>query len=133
MAPVYPTFAARDVVRCIHPTGLLVKGQIYLVSGVEPAEDALAAARGEGPYVHLDRISGSFIAQRFVLVARGPANDDEAVDIPRRMADVMRERVALAGSCDAHDLARAGFTAAQILEYADEARGIAGPPPAEVA
>ncbi|MBB6308943.1 hypothetical protein [Xanthobacter tagetidis] len=133
MAQVHSPFAPRDVVRCVQPTGRLIKGQIYQVRATQPAEDVLAAALGEGPYVHLYDFEGAFIAARFVLVARAPANDDAAHDVAQRMAQVMRERVALAGSCDVHDLARAGFTAAQIIEYADEARGIAGPLPAEVA
>lgn len=40
----------------------------------------------------------------------------------------MRRHEAESGACTADDLARAGFTSAQILEYADEARGLAGAP-----
>ncbi len=38
------------------------------------------------------------------------------------MADVMRERVAQAGACTLDDLAAAGFTAAEVAEYAGIAR-----------
>ena len=39
-----------------------------------------------------------------------------------RMADFMRDRTGFAGACTADDLAAAGFTSAEILEYGDIAR-----------
>ncbi|MFG1414017.1 hypothetical protein V5G24_23230 [Xanthobacter sp. VTT E-85241] len=81
-------------------------------------------------------------AWRFALVARGPhapvaeasaQGAEEARAIVERMTQVMRERERETGACDRHDLARAGFTAAQIIEYADEARGLAGAPSQQVA
>lgn len=42
------------------------------------------------------------------------------------MARVMYETSLQSGGCTADDLARAGFTAAEILEHADDARALAG-------
>lgn len=42
--------------------------------------------------------------------------------IAEAMADVMLERDAAAGNCTIDDLAYAGFTSAEITEYAPEAR-----------
>lgn len=46
-----------------------------------------------------------------------------------RMAEAMADRVRAGGNvdggCTDEDLYRAGFTAAEIIEYADEARGLA--------
>ncbi len=48
-------------------------------------------------------------------------------ETPARMAAVMREQFAAKGMCDQHDLARAGFCEAEIVENIDQARRIAGP------
>lgn len=131
--------APRDVVRCISAAGWnaetfpLSVGHIYTVRAVQGAEDADAAMGLRGPVVFLDGFVEPFLAFRFKVVAKAPANDEPcaAVTIPHRMAQVFRACFDARGYCDVHDLARAGFTAAQITEYADEARWIAGPLPAD--
>lgn len=45
--------------------------------------------------------------------------------IPAAMAEVMVERESGSGGCTVDDLASAGFTAAEILEYTDDARKLA--------
>ncbi|WP_454919250.1 hypothetical protein [Xanthobacter sediminis] len=126
--------AVGDWVRCVTDAAWdsaffgpfpLVVGRVYQVRAVTPDDSGLGGA----VYVH--GFPNGFIPERFDTHARAAANDDpcDAVVIPRRMAQVMREQVAAGGACTVDDLARAGFTAAQILEYADEARGIAGPVP----
>lgn len=139
MPPATPApFAPGDIVKCVFdrasgPRLPISEGQIYTVRAVRPPESPASAADGETTLVWLAGFERSFFAARFVLVARAPANDApcEAVAVPRRMARVFRECAASHGCCDVHDLARAGFTAAQITEYADEARRLAGAPPAE--
>ncbi|WP_323011090.1 hypothetical protein [Paracoccus sp. (in: a-proteobacteria)] len=57
-----------------------------------------------------------------------PAQPAPVLDeTPAIMANVMREQYAAKGYCDAHDLARAGFCEAQILENIDAALRLAGP------
>lgn len=43
-------------------------------------------------------------------------------DIVNRMADVMANRAASAGSCTEEDLAKAGFTRAEMDRHGDAAR-----------
>ncbi|WP_029554799.1 hypothetical protein [Xanthobacter sp. 91] len=127
-------FGPGDIVRCIDIAGSgaplpLVLQQIYSVRAVKEAESLDAALGQEAPLVYLHGYERPFLAVRFKLVIKAPANDQpcEAVTIPHRMAQVFKECAAARGFCDVHDLARAGFTTAQITEYADEARRIAGP------
>ncbi|MBP2147960.1 hypothetical protein [Xanthobacter flavus] len=127
-------FGPGDIVRCVNLAGSgaplpLTVGNIYTVAAVKEAESLDAALGQEAPLVYLRGYERSFLAVRFELVIKAPANDQpcEAVAIPARMARVFRECFEAHGACDVHDLARAGFTAAQITEYADEARRIAGP------
>lgn len=138
---VYPApcpFGPGDIVRCIDIAGSgaplpLKVGNIYTVSAVTEAESLDAALGQEAPLVYLSGYERAFLAVRFALVIKAPANDQpcEAVAIPARMARVFRACFEAHGACDVHDLARAGFTMAQITEYADEARRIAGPVDAE--
>ncbi|MFG1255911.1 hypothetical protein V5F79_01200 [Xanthobacter flavus] len=127
-------FGPGDIVRCVNLAGSgaplpLIVGNIYTVSAVKEAESLDAALGQEAPLVYLSGFERSFLAVRFELVIKAPANDQpcEAVTIPHQMARVFLECAAARGYCDVHDLARAGFTTAQITEYADEARRIAGP------
>jgi len=124
-----------DIVRCcslagLHPGSPLAVGHIYTVRANEGLGDGEPLQRSRSPILHLKGIPGTFATFRFELVARAAdAAPQDATFIAARMAAVMRERVALSGACTADDLARAGFTAAQIIEFADEARGLAGPLP----
>lgn len=130
-----PDVRPGDIVRCRSLAGLrpgdpLVMGNIYTVRANEGLGDGEPMQRSRMPVLHLAGIPGEYAAFRFELVARRDAAAvAEAGEIACRMAAVMRERVALTGACTEHDLARAGFTAAQVLEFADEARGLAGPLP----
>lgn len=135
MAATSPPFtiAAGAMVRCLSAEGLpagdpLHQGHVYQVRGVAELADAGPSA-GAGTAVYLHGLTRGYAPWRF-----GPAfagNDNPAPApascLAQLMARVMRETVAAQGSCDVHDLARAGFTMAQIIEYADEARGLAGP------
>ncbi|MFG1376123.1 hypothetical protein [Xanthobacter autotrophicus] len=107
----------------------LTLGRIYTVRATRDVASLEEAQEGRAPLVWVHGHAEPFLAVRFELVAKAPANDPpcEAVTLPRQMAQVFRECVATHGFCDVHDLARAGFTAAQITEYQDEARGLAGP------
>ncbi|MEW6256914.1 MAG: hypothetical protein AB1592_13245 [Pseudomonadota bacterium] len=130
-----PDVRPGDIVRCRSLAGLrpgdpLSLNHIYTVRANEGLGDGEPMQRSRLPVLHLAGISGEYATFRFELVARRDAAAiREATDTARRMAAVMRERVTLTGACTEHDLARAGFTAAQILEFADEARGLAGPLP----
>lgn len=57
-------------------------------------------------------------------------------DIAARMAVAMQDIAGSSGACDADDLIRAGFTTAEILEYAPDAlallTGAAAPPADQV-
>lgn len=126
-------FGPGDIVRLVSDFSSgaplpLALGHIYTVRAVREAA-SLDDAMGGGPLIWVTGHEQSFLAARFELVAKAPANDQpcEAVAIPHRMAKVFRRCIEARGYCDVHDLARAGFTAAQITEYADEARRIAGP------
>lgn len=132
--PARCPFGPGDIVRCVNVAGSgaplpLTVGHIYTVSAVMEAESIEAALGQEAPLVYLSGFERSFLAVRFELVIKAPANDQpcEAVAIPARMAKVFRECFEAHGCCDVHDLARAGFTTEQITEYANEARRIAGP------
>lgn len=135
--PAFPPkcpFAPGDIVRCETVAGSgpplpLTVGQIYTVRAVKQADSIEEALDHAAPILYLHGYESPFLAFRFSLVVKAPANDDpcETVVIPHRMAQVFRECAEAKGHCDVHDLARAGFTAAQITEYADEARRIAGP------
>ncbi|MEW6121617.1 MAG: hypothetical protein AB1698_03325 [Pseudomonadota bacterium] len=124
-----------DIVRCCSLDGLregtpLIKGNIYTVRANESLGDGEPLQASRASVLHLAGVPGTFAPFRFTLVTRrAEAAIAEAHDTAARMAAVMRERVTLSGSCTEHDLARAGFTAAQVLEFADEARGLAGPLP----
>lgn len=59
-------------------------------------------------------------AARAAVEGQSFAEASATVDL---MADVMRERVAQDGACTVDHLSAAGFTAAEIAEYADIARG----------
>jgi len=125
--------APGDIVRCkslagVRPGSPLAIGNIYTVRAIEGLDDVEALQRSRAPVVHLAGIPGAYATFRFELVARAVAAPSGASEIAVRMAAVMREREAATGACDQHDLARAGFTSAQIIEYADEARGLAGAP-----
>lgn len=126
------TFAVGDVVRCIDTFGMpkdspLIKGHIYKVRAIEG--DAAAPAALRFPLVHLHGIEGGYGAFRFVK-AEEPT---DAPPVAARMAQVMREKAAEAGSCDAHDLIAAGFTSAEIIAYGHEAALLAHAPGAQVA
>ncbi|MCL8385533.1 hypothetical protein [Xanthobacter aminoxidans] len=134
--PFPPTcpFAPGDIVRCETVAGSgpplpLVVGQIYTIRAVQQAETIEQALDHAAPVLYLHGYESPFLAFRFSMVVKAPANDDpcESVVIPRLMAQVFKECVASHGHCDVHDLARAGFTAAQIAEFVDEARRLAGP------
>lgn len=124
-----------DFVRCVSDAGWnggpfpLILGHVYMVRAVEGAGDFDALAMGAGPRLYLHGAAPAFLACRFEIVAQAPANDDPcpAAAIPQKMARVMRERAAATGSCDLDDLARAGFSTAEIIEYRDEALRLAGP------
>lgn len=130
-------FAPGDIVRCITLTSAgpdcpLRQGHIYTVRGVEAVDGSPQFGRVD--HLHLHGIPQAYGAWRFALVARADNDAAEPGDgIAHQMAAVMRERLAAEGQCTIDDLARAGFTSAQIIEYADEARGIAGPAGAEAA
>lgn len=132
-----PLFQTGDIVRCVIPQEPLKRNHIYTVAGIEDASEPVAPTPLPCAFLHLVGLEQlRFFASRFALVARKPANDDApraAAETIARMAQVMRERVAAEGACTIDDLARAGFTAAQIFECADEARGRAGILPPEVA
>lgn len=122
-----------DIVRCrslagLRPGNPLAIGHIYTVRANEGLGDAEPMQRSRVAVLHLAGIPGEYATFRFELVARRDAAAiQEASETAARMATFMRERVALAGACTEHDLARAGFTAAQVIEFADDARGLAGP------
>jgi hypothetical protein len=124
-------FGPRDIVRCIETAGLpdapLTRGHIYTVKAVEGLDTIEPAKLAVSPIVHLEGIPGAFAPFRFKLQAHG-IQPSETDPVAIRMARVMRRHEAETGACTADDLARAGFTSAQILEYADEARGLAGAP-----
>lgn len=128
-----PDVGPGDIVRCrslagLRPGSPLSLGNIYTVRANDGLGDGEPLQRSRVPVLRLIEIPGDYATFRFELVARrAAAAIAEAHETARHMARVMRERVALTGCCTEHDLARAGFTAAQILEFADEARGIAGP------
>lgn len=129
--PSKPGFGPRDVVRAVNMAGTrpdcpLKPGNIYTCASIE-AVPALHEPGSAIHLVHLDRIPGSFLADRFVLVARAAAPEPVHPDAAR-MAQVMKAREAATGACTEHDLKRAGFTPAQIATHADAARGIAGAP-----
>lgn len=130
-----PDVRPGDIVRCRSLAGVLpgtplIVGNVYTVRANEGLDDGEPFQRSRVPVLHLAGIPGSYATFRFDLVARAAAAAaQEAHDTAARMAAVMRERVTLCGACTEHDLARAGFTAAQVIEFADEARGLAGPVP----
>ncbi|MEP9378428.1 hypothetical protein ABLE91_17055 [Aquabacter sp. CN5-332] len=130
-----PDVAAGDIVRCMSLAGLkadspLLLGNVYTVRANEGLDDVEPMQRSRVPVIHLAGIAGGpYATFRFSLVSRRrEAAAQEAAATAARMARVMHERVSLTGHCTEHDLARAGFTAAQILEFADDARGLAGAP-----
>lgn len=128
-------FGVGDFVRCVSAVGWpdgtfpLQVGHVYQVRAIEQAGDFDAAAVGKGPLVYVHGHPRGFLPFRFVLTVKAPANDDPcaAAAVPQLMARTMRECLALTGACTVDDLARAGFTSAQIIEFSDEARGLAGP------
>lgn len=61
----------------------------------------------------------------FVPAALNAGEARDRGQIAEAMAAVMLDRTSVAGACDVHDLAAAGFTAAEIVEYEREARAIA--------
>lgn len=123
-----------DMVRLVRAEGLPVgcdfqPGHIYGVARVEA--DSIAS---DTRLILAKAPQWRLLAWRFERVAAAlPADPPPTSPIVERMAQVMRERELETGACDRHDLARAGFTAAQIIEYADEARGLAGAPSQQVA
>ncbi len=123
-----------DIVRCrslagLRPESPLTLNHIYTVLGNEGPGDAEPVQRSRVPTIHLKGISGGpYATFRFELVARVPEPAAECAAIATRMADVMRRREAETGRCTFDDLACAGFTSAQIIEFSDEARGLAGAP-----
>ncbi|GGF56487.1 hypothetical protein GCM10007301_15190 [Azorhizobium oxalatiphilum] len=123
-----------DILRCRTlagqlPWSPLKLNHIYTVRESEGLGDVEPLQRSRMPVVHLKEIDGGpYAVFRFELVARRPDWQAECSAVAARMADVMRQREAETGRCTADDLACAGFTCAQIIEFADEARGIAGAP-----
>ncbi|QTL01936.1 hypothetical protein J5J86_14090 [Aquabacter sp. L1I39] len=127
-------FAVGDVVRCVDTCGMpkdspLIRGHIYTVRAIEGDEAAPAALRF--PLVHLHGIEGGYGAFRFVKVEEAPPAAPQADPLPVRMAQVMREKAAETGACDAHDLLAAGFSQAEIIAYGYEATLIAHGAPAQ--
>ncbi|MFG1465229.1 hypothetical protein V5F77_20305 [Xanthobacter sp. DSM 24535] len=123
---------ANDVVRCTSIFGAgprfpLAKGHIYTVRAVEPGDHLNPSQQMAAPLIWLHGFAQGFAPFRFAKVADGTQPAPPA-GIAVRMADVMRACEHATGGCTADDLARAGFSAAQIKEYADEARALAGPP-----
>lgn len=121
-----------DVVRCTSvfgggPRFPLTKGHIYTVLAVEPCDHLSAVQQMAAPLLWLHGFAQGFAPFRFTKVADGTQSATPA-GIAVRMAEVMRTCERATGGCTADDLARAGFSAAQIIEYADEARALAGPP-----
>lgn len=126
--PTPAPFAAGDLVRCTstHAGGTkfpLKLNHLYRVRCI---------AGGDSPHhpfrVFLHRHARAFDMFRFALECPAKAAAAEVERVTRRMAQVMRDCEGATGVCTADDLACAGFTAAQIIEYADEARGLAGAP-----
>lgn len=127
-----PDFGPRDVVRCVNAAGIkpdcpLRQGRIYTVLGIEEGTRSCPEMAQIEPIVRLCGVNGAYGAFRFALVA--PASPrPESNPTAARMAQVLRLRVRENDACTLDDLTRAGFTAAQIIEHIDEARGIAGAP-----
>lgn len=126
--------APGDIVRCMSLAGLKPDGplklrHVYTVRGNEGFDGVEPAQRSHVPVIHLEGIPGVYGTFRFELVARrAEAEADLPSAVAARMAEVMRRREAETGACTFDDLARAGFTMAQIVEFKDEARGLAGAP-----
>lgn len=128
-------FAPGDVVRCVSVAGAgarfpLTLGHVYSVRARTEVDPGGAEPL---PMVWLHGFSPAFAEFRFKLVTRATPEVNPVAAAVSRMAAVMVQCERESGGCTIDDLARAGFTSAQIIEYADEARAIAGAPTGLVA
>ncbi len=133
-----PDVEPGDIVRCrslagVRPDSPLGGQHLHRPRANEGLGDAEPLQRSRVPVLHLAGIPGEYATPVRAGGTPQRAAVQEAHETAGLMARVMRECANTSGACTEHDLARAGFTAAQILEFADAARGIAGPLAEQVA